>query len=227
MELANSQHEAFAQHVAAGLSLTESAKRAGYAESAAANCGSRVAKMRAVANRIEELRNANGKAVVMASGIRAPQTRVAALEDRWNRMRTIITARSEDPDLKDIPGGKTGLLVKQIKVVGTGQNAQLVETYVLDTSILQELRAHEQQAAEELGQWITRASQSGNVNAKAMPDVKFLGPTQLNVYLREELKSLDPAAVSRLTQMAPELSKLLDAPASKRDTEDGPEACQG
>lgn len=34
--------------------------------------------------------------------------------------------------------------------------AREIEEYELDTGLLAELRAHEKQAAEELGQWLTR-----------------------------------------------------------------------
>lgn len=61
-----------------------------------------------------------------------------------------------------IPGGETGLLVRKYKNLGSGDNARTVEEYEVDTGLLAELRAHEKQAAEELGQWITK----GDVTSK-------------------------------------------------------------
>lgn len=55
--------------------------------------------------------------------------------------------------MPDVPGGKTGLLVREIKSIGAGPNSREVEEYKVDTGLLKELREHERQAAIELGQW--------------------------------------------------------------------------
>jgi hypothetical protein len=54
--------------------------------------------------------------------------------------------------MKDAPGGTTGLLVRKVKKVGRGANAQFAECFELDTGILNQLRALEAQAALDLGQ---------------------------------------------------------------------------
>jgi hypothetical protein len=59
--------------------------------------------------------------------------------------------------MASVPGGATGLLVRRVKRIGTGPSAGAVEEFAVDTRILRELRAHEQQAARELGQWIGRS----------------------------------------------------------------------
>ncbi len=82
--------------------------------------------------------------------------RVQSLCDRWNRMIEVIEARAGDPQMQDIPGGSTGLLTKTVKGVGRGEDFRLVATYEVDTGLLRELREHEKQAAQELGQWITK-----------------------------------------------------------------------
>jgi hypothetical protein len=99
------------------------------------------------------------RAEIDAQGIANRQNRVDALQDRWERMRAVIEARAEEH--ADVPGGKTGLLVRQIKSVGFGQNNQTVEEYAVDTALLKELRAHEQQAAQELGQWLDKHEHTG------------------------------------------------------------------
>src|SRR5207247_2573388 len=55
-------------------------------------------------------------------------------------------------DLAGIPGGNTGLLVRDYK----GRNADQ-PVYKADTTLMAELRAIERQAAEELGQWDTKS----------------------------------------------------------------------
>lgn len=96
------------------------------------------------------------RAAVRRHGIAILENRVAALQDRWQRMHQVIEERSADPDMAEVPGGQTGLVVHQVKGVGTGDAFQLVDLYLIDTGLLAELRAHEQQAAKELGQWTER-----------------------------------------------------------------------
>jgi len=57
--------------------------------------------------------------------------------------------------LAGIPGGNTGLLVRDYK----GRNADQ-PVYKADTALMAELRAIMRQAAEELGQWVTKSEPS-------------------------------------------------------------------
>ena len=74
------------------------------------------------------------------------------------RRRPELRAR----DLADIAGGNTGLLVRDYK----GRNAD-VAVYKADTALMAEMRATERQAAEELGQWVTK-SEPSNLNLDLM-----------------------------------------------------------
>jgi hypothetical protein len=105
------------------------------------------------------------------------KNRVAAQNDRWQRMQRLIDAAAEDPDLADIPGGDTGMLVRTAKLVkvygsipssgGEAESLQsakrevLLYEYVRDTSISAEMRALEKQAAQELGQWTEKQEVTG------------------------------------------------------------------
>ena len=87
-------------------------------------------------------------------GIATMERRLSALNDRWNRLRRIIEARADDPDMVGVPGGSTGLvIIDQIRGVGEGENFRLISTYAVDTGLLREVREIEKQAAIELGQW--------------------------------------------------------------------------
>jgi len=66
-------------------------------------------------------------------------------------MRQVIKERAESPEFAAVPGGKTGLLCKDLK------GRRDTPVYKVDTGLLAELRAHEQQAAQELSQWQTRS----------------------------------------------------------------------
>jgi len=91
---------------------------------------------------------------VRRRGIASRFKRVKALNDRWNRLQQVIEARADDPEMADVPGGTTGLLVKTVKTrqVGEVEIEKTIETE-LDAVLLRELREHEKQAAQELGQW--------------------------------------------------------------------------
>lgn len=78
--------------------------------------------------------------------------RVYSLNNRWLALQQIVRERGENSEYAKVPGGKTGLLVKRLKVIGKGEDAQLVEEWEVDTGLLAELRACETQAAKELGQ---------------------------------------------------------------------------
>ena len=193
MELSNPKQEKFAQLAAQGLTQAEAARRAGYGARGAANMGSRLARSLVVRNRIDELKNAQGVLMQSVSGIRNPQSRVTALEDRWNRLRTIITERGADPDMQSVPGGKTGLLVVTFKQLGGGENAQIVREYRVDTELLKEIRATEQQAAEELGQWTTRKetyNQSLNVSLTDKKSLQEQIKAQLSILPKREREQI-------------------------------------
>jgi hypothetical protein len=51
------------------------------------------------------------------------------------------------------PGADKGLLARSYKQLGSGEDATIVEEYAVDGVLLKELREHEKQAAQELGQW--------------------------------------------------------------------------
>ena len=99
------------------------------------------------------------RAAVVARGIAERQNRIDALNERWALMREVIAERAAAGGAA--PGSKTGLLVKTLKVVGTGKDQYEIEEWQVDTALLKELRAHEQQAAQELGQWTEKAQIDG------------------------------------------------------------------
>ncbi len=62
----------------------------------------------------------------------------------------------------DAAGGASGLIVHQVKMIGRGEEAQIVHEYVIDAGMLREMREHEKQAAMELGQWTEKREMTGN-----------------------------------------------------------------
>lgn len=81
------------------------------------------------------------------------ESRVAALNDLHDRLRSVIQERGEDPSVSAVPGGSSGLLVKTFKRLGQGPDAETVEEYRVDVATVAEARHLQEQAARELGQW--------------------------------------------------------------------------
>jgi len=107
------------------------------------------------AARVKELVDAH-RAVIRSRGLAIIENRVGYLQDRHNRMTRLIEARAASPQMQDVAGGDTGLLVHNVKSIGSGENAERVDLYEVDTGLLKELREHEKQAAQELGQWMEK-----------------------------------------------------------------------
>lgn len=103
------------------------------------------------------------RAKVRKRGIAIVENRIAHLQRRHDLMNQVIADRSQSPEMADVPGGKTGLMVHNVKSVGAGENAERVDLYEVDAALLKELREHERQAAQELGQWTEKREHSGNV----------------------------------------------------------------
>jgi hypothetical protein len=89
--------------------------------------------------------------------------RIAALNDRWSKMLAVIEDRACDPEMAAARGGDTGLLVKQRRCVGGGDNAEFVDEFSVDTGLLKEIREHEKQAAQEMGQWTQQHEHRGGI----------------------------------------------------------------
>jgi cell pole-organizing protein PopZ len=90
-------------------------------------------------------------------------SRVQALQDRWQRMQAVIDARADDPDNAAAAGGTTGLLVKQRRSIGSGEAAEIVDEFAVDTGLLKEMREHEKQAAQEMNQWTHHHEHRGGI----------------------------------------------------------------
>lgn len=101
------------------------------------------------------------RAAIRRRAISWVERRVDRLNDAWLRMQQVIAERAADPALASVPGGKTGLLCRNVKGVGRGDDFQLIDVYEVDTGLLKELREHEKQAAQELGQWSEKTELSG------------------------------------------------------------------
>lgn len=104
----------------------------------------------AFTDRIVEIVRTNAEEL-RKKGVRERVNRLAELDDVVERIKQVFAARAED--CASVPGGATGLLTRQIKLLGRGDNAREVEEYRVDTGTLRELREYLKQAAIEVGEW--------------------------------------------------------------------------
>lgn len=75
------------------------------------------------------------------------------------KIMDVIDARAKE--LGRLIGGSTGLIVAETKIIGSGDNAVMIEVEQADTGLLREYRALLAQIADETGQSTTRTELSG------------------------------------------------------------------
>lgn len=107
-----------------------------------------------VANHVKEITDE-----IRSFGIGQMHYRVKSLQDRHRRLNQVIEERAKSDQMQNAPGGTTGLLCHDVKSVGAGLAAERIDLYELDAALLAEMRAIEQQAAKELGQWVEKQEQ--------------------------------------------------------------------
>jgi hypothetical protein len=115
-------------------------------------------KLPTVADRIEEIRTATA-AQILAQGIRRKETRLAKLDGLIEGLDRVIAERSFD--MVGVPGGQSGLLVRTIKKIGSGEDAEKVEEYAVDTKTIKEYREVMRHAAVEKGEWTEKFEHAG------------------------------------------------------------------
>lgn len=108
------------------------------------------------------------RSAISTKGITSKKNRLEALNQRWEGLMKVIKERGADPAMAGVPGGSSGLLVKQEKllkvyavtdtveggeIVEAIRQAKLVEKFTVDMPVMKELREMEKQAAIETGQW--------------------------------------------------------------------------
>ena len=158
--LENPRHEQFAQRVAAGGNAARAYVAAGYSARGAAQSALRLLKYAHIRARVAEIKKEITARLTECS-IREVGERLKALESRWLAMQRVIAERAAAPEMQAASGGTTGLLVRTLKSLGSGDALRIVEEYAVDTGLLRELREHERQAAQELGQWTEKHEHSG------------------------------------------------------------------
>ncbi len=93
---------------------------------------------------------------IAEEGIVLKKLRLQQYVDQYERMARILNERASDPGMDGVPGGKTGLILRDVKGIGRGDDFQAVNVYSPDTQLLKEMREWMKQAAIEMGQWVEK-----------------------------------------------------------------------
>ena len=149
--LSNSRRERFVQGVISGATATAAYISAGYSNNGAAQSAQRLLRNSEIRARRAELEE---KVVVefVAGQIAERQYRLAMLQDLLDRLLALIEERAVAyRDVK--PGGASGLLMRRVRMIGTGKNTVRIEEYTFDRAVVTEILAGLKQAAIEVGDW--------------------------------------------------------------------------
>lgn len=85
--------------------------------------------------------------------------RVETLHDLYMKSLQVVAERAKAyANDKEAHGGATGLLVKQVKVIGSGSNAQTTTEYQVDTGLIKQIESLMERAAKETGQEVAKSA---------------------------------------------------------------------
>ena len=148
--LKNSRRERFVEHLISGATATAAYISAGYSSSGAAQSAQRLLQNAQIKARKAELEE-RVTAGFVAGQIAERQCRLQMYQDVVDRILALLDERAVA--YRDLaPGGATGLLVRRVRMIGTGNNARCIEEYRFDRAVLVELRKYLKQAAIEVGE---------------------------------------------------------------------------
>ncbi len=79
--------------------------------------------------------------------------RLAAVNERWLRLKRVIDERGASPEYRRAPGGRTGFLRMERRVLPFTGGPLVTVDFPTDGALIRESLAHHAQVARELGQW--------------------------------------------------------------------------
>lgn len=103
--------------------------------------------------------------------------RIAGLNTLAVNLDQVMSERGEwyndlalaSPDGKLVPGGRTGLIVRQRRMIGTGPKAEIIEEDMIDRALISEYKDTLIQIAKERGEWSDKRELSGPGGAPLLP----------------------------------------------------------
>ncbi len=134
--------------------------------------------------------NRQVQAAMLRLDIAKRHKRVSILDDLLQKSLTVISERAQmyaaddgelltgfDEDEYGTPaGGRTGLLTRQVKILGTGEHQIKTIEYQVDTGLVKQITSLMEQAASELGQKVDKVAVTGTMVVR-----RYIGVTPEDV----------------------------------------------
>ena len=114
-------------------------------------------------------------AAMLKLPIAKKRERLRTLDALHNKALDVIAERAATM-ADEAPGTSTGLMVRQTKIQSSGDGVTIVKEYSVDTALIREIRALEEQAAKELGQWAERHEVTADVRTVAIHEIRVPKP---------------------------------------------------
>jgi hypothetical protein len=123
--------------------------------------------------------------------------RLAVLNELVQGLLQVRDERAADPQMAAVAGGRSGLLVRTLKMIGAGERAQVVEEHTLDGTLLREAREYLEAAARELGEWDGRGAEAEEAPVVALQQIVVQSREDARTYLeRVELLGGRPVVLA-------------------------------
>jgi phage terminase small subunit len=168
--LKNIRHEKFCQGIMSGLSHNKAYATAGYSEHGAKQSAARLLNNADVRSRIAELR-AENSAEFLRLAVTEREQRLLSIQERFEGLRQARLARAAgDYDAMM----RTGFVIRTLRSIGSGKDAQIVEEYEIDTALVEAMNSVEKRAAIETGQEQENVNLTGQISQKSIALSKVL-----------------------------------------------------
>lgn len=110
-------------------------------------------------------------AAMLRLPIAKKRERLKTLNTLHQKAMQVIEERAADMEDEATATG-TGLLVRQIKIVRNGDDVTVQREYVVDVALMREIRALEEQASKELGQWVDKSEVTGELRTIEIREIR-------------------------------------------------------
>lgn len=110
-------------------------------------------------------------AAMLRLPIAKKRERLKTLNTLHQKAMQVIEERAADMEDEATATG-TGLLVRQIKIVRNGDDVTVLREYVVDVALMREIRALEEQASKELGQWVDKSEVTGELRTIEIREIR-------------------------------------------------------
>jgi phage terminase small subunit len=185
--LKNIRHEIFCQGIVSGLSQTKAYASASYSERGAKQSAARLLNNADVRSRIGELR-AENSAEFLQLAVTEREQRLLALQERFDGLRQARLARAAG-DYGAMM--RTGFVIRKLRSIGSGKDAQIVEEYEIDTALVEAMNSVERRAAIETGQEQENVNLTGQISAKSIALSKVMSLEELEALEAKMLAAME------------------------------------